>query len=71
MDGACREHLPTCLSQSHRSLTHVKFSRALAIVFGFLAPATETIRRWNSWRDFPPGLFDEILWARFSWQGLG
>jgi hypothetical protein len=39
----------------------VKFSRTLAILFGFLAPVAETIRRWNSWRDFPPALFDDYI----------
>lgn len=39
----------------------MKFSRTLAIVFGFLAPIVETVRRWNSWREFPPALFDDYL----------
>jgi hypothetical protein len=39
----------------------VNFSRTLAILFGFLAPLAETIRRWNSWRDFPPALFDDYI----------
>ena len=39
----------------------MRFSRTLAIVFGILAPFAETIRRWNSWRDFPPALFDDYL----------
>jgi hypothetical protein len=39
----------------------MKFSRTLAILFGFLAPMAETIRRWNNWRDFPPGLFDDYI----------
>ena len=39
----------------------MKFSRTLAIVFGFLAPIADTVRRWNSWRDFPPALFDDYI----------
>ena len=39
----------------------MNFSRTLAILFGLLAPTAETIRRWNSWRDFPPGLFDDYI----------
>jgi hypothetical protein len=39
----------------------MKFSRTLAILLGLLAPLAETIRRWNSWRDFPPGLFDDYI----------
>lgn len=44
-----------------QQVTLVKFSRTLAILFGFLAPLAETIRRWNSWRDFPPALFDDYI----------
>ena len=39
----------------------MRFSRTLAIVFGFLAPIADTVRRWNTWRDFPPALFDDYL----------
>ncbi len=39
----------------------MKFSRTLAIIFGFLAPIAETVRRWNSWREFPPALFDDYV----------
>ncbi|HEV2842835.1 MAG TPA: hypothetical protein VGW39_16055 [Chthoniobacterales bacterium] len=39
----------------------MRFSRTLAIVFGFLAPIADTVRRWNSWRDFPPALFDDYI----------
>lgn len=39
----------------------MKFSRTLAILLGFLAPLADTIRRWNSWRDFPPALFDDYI----------
>lgn len=30
-------------------------------MLGFLAPIADTIRRWNSWRDFPPALFDDYI----------
>lgn len=39
----------------------MKFSRTLAVVLGLAAPALETVRRWNTWREFPPGLFDDYV----------
>jgi hypothetical protein len=39
----------------------MKFSRALAVLFGIAAPILETIRRWNTWREYPPGLFDDYI----------
>jgi hypothetical protein len=50
----------------------MKFSRVLAIVFGLLAPAAETVRRWNTWRADPPSLLDDyvmgamLLWGAWS-----
>jgi hypothetical protein len=37
------------------------FSRTAAIRVGTLAPALETIRRWSTWRQNPPALFDDYL----------
>jgi len=34
---------------------------ALAIALGILAPALETVRRWGTWREYPPALFDDYL----------
>lgn len=39
----------------------MRFSRALALTFGVLAPIGETVRRWHTWREFPPALFDDYL----------
>lgn len=39
----------------------MKFSRALAIIFGILAPLLETARRWGTWREHPPALFDDYI----------
>jgi hypothetical protein len=39
----------------------MRFSRVLAVTFGFLAPVGETIRRWDSWQEFPPALLDDYL----------
>ena len=47
----------------------MKFSRALAIIFGVLAPIGETVRRWGTWREFPPGLFDDYIMGAFLLTG--
>lgn len=39
----------------------MKFSRALAIIFGVGAPVAETVRRWGTWREYPPALFDDYI----------
>ena len=39
----------------------IKFARYLAYVGGALAPLAETIRRWSTWRDNPPALFDDYI----------
>ena len=43
----------------------IKFSRYLAIVFGVLTPVAETVRRWSTWRDNPPALFDDYILGAF------
>jgi hypothetical protein len=39
----------------------IKFARWLAYVGGVLAPLGETVRRWSTWRDNPPALFDDYI----------
>ena len=39
----------------------IQFSRRLAILGGVLAPLAETVRRWSTWRESPPNLFDDYL----------
>ena len=39
----------------------INFARWLAYVGGVLAPLAETIRRWGTWRDNPPALFDDYV----------
>ncbi len=39
----------------------ISLSRWLAIVIGILTPAAETIRRWSTWREDPPALFDDYI----------
>lgn len=47
----------------------IRFSRYLAMVFGILTPLAETIRRWNTWRDNPPALFDDYILGAFLLYG--
>lgn len=39
----------------------INFARRLAYVGGVAAPLAETVRRWSTWRDNPPALFDDYL----------
>ncbi len=43
----------------------IEFSRRLAIVGGILAPLVETIRRWHTWQESPPNLFDDYIMGAF------
>ena len=43
----------------------IQFSRRLAIVIGILAPVGETIRRWSTWKQDPPSLFDDYILGAF------
>jgi hypothetical protein len=47
----------------------IRFSRRLAIAFGILLPLGETIRRWNTWRDYPPNFFDDYIIGAFLLYG--
>ena len=47
----------------------MKFSRYLAIVIGILTPLAETIRRWSTWRENPPALFDDYILGAFLLYG--
>ncbi|HUQ34542.1 MAG TPA: hypothetical protein VM095_20645 [Pyrinomonadaceae bacterium] len=44
---------------------NIQFSRWLAIVGGILAPLGDTIRRWSTWQQFPPALFDDYIMGAF------
>lgn len=39
----------------------ISFSRYLAIVLGIVTPLAETVRRWSSWQEYPPALFDDYV----------
>lgn len=47
----------------------ISFSRYLAIVLGILIPLAETVRRWSTWRNDPPALFDDYLIGAFLLYG--
>lgn len=47
----------------------IQFSRRLAVVGGILAPLAETIRRWGTWRQSPPNLFDDYIMGAFLIYG--
>ena len=47
----------------------IQFSRWLAIVGGILAPLGETVRRWSTWQQSPPNLFDDYLMGAFLLYG--
>lgn len=47
----------------------MKFSRALAVIFGVLAPVLDTVRRWGTWREYPPALFDDYIMGAFLLAG--
>jgi hypothetical protein len=38
-----------------------KAIRWMAYFFGVLAPLGDTVRRWSTWREFPPALLDDYL----------
>src|SRR2546421_6077856 len=39
----------------------ISISRYLAFAFGIFTPLAETIRRWSTWRENPPALFDDYI----------
>ena len=43
----------------------IQISRVLAIIIGIITPIAETIRRWHTWQDNPPALFDDYLLGGF------
>lgn len=39
----------------------IKATRWLAYFLGILAPLGDTVRRWSTWREFPPALLDDYI----------
>jgi len=47
----------------------IGFSRNLALFLGIVTPLLETVRRWSTWRDDPPALFDDYVLSAFLLYG--
>ena len=47
----------------------ITISRYLAIVIGIVTPLAETVRRWSTWRENPPALFDDYVLGAFLLYG--
>lgn len=43
----------------------ISISRYLAFILGILTPLAETVRRWSTWRENPPALFDDYILGAF------
>lgn len=43
----------------------IQFSRWLAIAGAIVLPLAETIRRWSTWQESPPNLFDDYIMGAF------
>ena len=48
----------------------ISISRYLALLLGVLTPLAETIRRWSTWRENPPLLFDDYILGAFLLIGF-
>jgi len=49
----------------------IQFSRRLAIFAAIIAPLAETIRRWSTWQQSPPNLFDDYIMGGSCSMRLG
>lgn len=47
----------------------LKFLRRLAVFVGAFCVVGETVRRWHTWREWPPSLFDDYLIGVFLFYG--
>jgi len=47
----------------------ISISRYIAIVLGILTPLAETVRRWSTWQENPPALFDDYILGAFLLYG--
>jgi hypothetical protein len=47
----------------------LKVIRRLAIFVGAFCIVGETVRRWHTWQEWPPGFFDDYLIGAFLFYG--
>lgn len=47
----------------------IELSRKLAALLGIVTAVLETIRRWSTWRENPPALFDDYVVSAFLLYG--
>ena len=47
----------------------IRFSRNLALFIGIVTPVLETVRRWSTWQDNPPAMFDDYVLGGFLVYG--
>ena len=40
---------------------NIWLSQKLAVLLGILTPILETFRRWHTWQEYPPALFDDYI----------
>lgn len=52
-----------------KDLIQITFSRNLAIFLGVVTPILETVRRWGTWWEYPPALFDDHVLGGFLLYG--
>lgn len=47
----------------------LKFLRRYAVFIGAFCIVGETVRRWHTWREWPPNFFDDYLIGAFLFYG--
>jgi len=47
----------------------LKFIRRFAVFIGAFCVVGETVRRWHTWREWPPSFFDDYLIGAFLFYG--
>ena len=47
----------------------LKFIRRFAVFIGAFCVVGETVRRWHTWREWPPSFFDDYLIGVFLFYG--
>lgn len=47
----------------------LEFNRRLAVFIGAFCIVGETVRRWHTWREWPPSFFDDYFIGAFLFYG--